>query len=128
MYSGTGATDTGYGRVLALVVESAMIYSVALVVEITLYFMGSNAFYIIYDPIAQLTSIIPTMILLLVGLKLTSNDIHSRMTKTGSAILSLPSFRPGTVGTTTADFSTPVELESAELGKNEGSVKIIARN
>lgn len=32
-----------------------MIYSFALIVEITLYFIGSNAFYIVYDPIAQLT-------------------------------------------------------------------------
>ena len=44
-----------YTRVLLLIIESAMIYSAALVVEITLYFIGSNAFYIVYDPIAQLT-------------------------------------------------------------------------
>ena len=44
-----------YTRVLLLIIESAMIYSAALLVEITLYFIGSNAFYIVYDPIAQLT-------------------------------------------------------------------------
>ena len=44
-----------YTRVLMLIIESAMIYSTALVIEITLYFIGSNAFYIVYDPIAQLT-------------------------------------------------------------------------
>lgn len=44
-----------YTKVLVLIVESAMIYSFALIVEITLYFIGSNAFYIVYDPIAQLT-------------------------------------------------------------------------
>lgn len=44
-----------YTKVLLLVIESAMIYSAALLVEITLYFIGSNAFYIVYDPIAQLT-------------------------------------------------------------------------
>ena len=44
-----------YTKVLVLVIESAMIYSAALLVEITLYFIGSNAFYIVYDPIAQLT-------------------------------------------------------------------------
>ena len=38
-----------------MIIESAMIYSAALVIEITLYFIGSNAFYIVYDPIAQLT-------------------------------------------------------------------------
>lgn len=44
-----------YRRILALVVESGAIYSSALVIEITLYFLHTNAFYIIYDPIAQLT-------------------------------------------------------------------------
>ncbi len=44
-----------YTKALVLVIESAMIYSAALVIEITLYFIGSNAFYIVYDPIAQLT-------------------------------------------------------------------------
>lgn len=44
-----------YRRVLALVVESGAIYSSALLIEITLYFLNTNAFYIIYDPIAQLT-------------------------------------------------------------------------
>lgn len=38
-----------------IIIESGMIYSVALICEITLYFLNSNAFYIIYDPIAQLT-------------------------------------------------------------------------
>lgn len=44
-----------YRKVLALVVESGAIYSSALAIEITLYFLNTNAFYIIYDPIAQLT-------------------------------------------------------------------------
>lgn len=38
-----------------LIIESAMIYSAALLLEIILYFSNSNAFYIVYDPIAQLT-------------------------------------------------------------------------
>ena len=44
-----------YRKVLALVIESGAIYSSALVIEITLYFLNTNAFYIVYDPIAQLT-------------------------------------------------------------------------
>ena len=39
-----------YTNVLVLVNESAVIYSAALLVEITLYFTGNNAFYIVYDP------------------------------------------------------------------------------
>ena len=98
-----------YTKVLVLVIESAMIYSAALLVEITLYFIGSNAFYIVYDPIAQLTvsplppilqvkpfffsestesrrapladiddqGIVPTMIIVMSALGLTSADFES---------------------------------------------------
>ena len=52
---GGGAANFRYWRILLIVIESGMIYSIALVIEITLYFIGSNAFYIVYDPIAQLT-------------------------------------------------------------------------
>lgn len=93
-----------------------MIYSVALICEITLYFLNSNAFYIIYDPIAQLTvrlrltlysqenslfrmqAITPTLILVLAGLELTTNDVHERITRS----MSKPTFRPGVVETTVA--------------------------
>ena len=44
-----------YLKVFMLIIESAMIYSAAILIEIVLYFTNSNAFYIIYDPIAQLT-------------------------------------------------------------------------
>lgn len=50
-----GTSNFRYWRVLLIVVESGMVYSVALICEITLYFLNSNAFYIVYDPIAQLT-------------------------------------------------------------------------
>lgn len=53
--AGVGQSRSKYGRLLALIIESGMIYSASLIIEITLYFLGSNAFYIIYDPIAQLT-------------------------------------------------------------------------
>jgi hypothetical protein len=93
--------NLGVTKILVLVIESGMIYSAALIVEIACYFAGSNAFYILYDPIAQLTvssvrlfsscsslsfrcdqSIVPTMILLLVGFGQTSNDIKTRATAT----------------------------------------------
>ena len=47
--------NLGVAKILVLVIESGMIYSAALIVEIACYFAGSNAFYILYDPIAQLT-------------------------------------------------------------------------
>ena len=102
-----------------------MIYSSALIIEIAHYFAGSNAFYILYDPIAQLTvssvrqfppvlssirfdqSIVPTMILLLVGFRQTSNDIKTRATATtkphgGASALPTVNFHtnPGLTATT----------------------------
>ena len=44
-----------FARAFLLIIESAMIYSTAVLIEIILYFPGNNAFYIVYDPIAQLT-------------------------------------------------------------------------
>ena len=45
---------TRYRRVLLLIIESGAIYSSAVLIEIILYFLPHNAFYIVYDPIAQL--------------------------------------------------------------------------
>ncbi|CAL1712979.1 unnamed protein product [Somion occarium] len=101
-----------YWRVLLIVIESGMIYSVALICELTLYFLNSNAFYIVYDPIAQLTAIVPTMILVLAGLELTSNDVHSRLTK-----VSQPVFRAGgpTSSSDTSKYTSNVQLESMQF-------------
>lgn len=54
MISGV-SRNLGTAKILVLIVESGMIYSAALIIEIACYFAGSNAFYILYDPIAQLT-------------------------------------------------------------------------
>lgn len=95
----------GTAQVLVLIIESGMIYSTALIIEISCYFSGSNSFYIIYDPIAQLTSIVPTLILLLVAFKQTSSDFKTRADATG---------RPtGTSGTLpTVNFRTNPDLTS----------------
>lgn len=50
-----GAAGFRYWRILVIIIESGMIYSVALICEVTLYFLGLNSFYIVYDPIGQLT-------------------------------------------------------------------------
>jgi hypothetical protein len=50
----TGLNPTVTRKVLALVVESGSVYSSALLVQIILYFMNSNGFFIAYDPITQL--------------------------------------------------------------------------
>jgi len=107
-----GATNFRYWRVLLVVIESGMIYSVALICEITLYFLNSNAFYIIYDPIAQLTAITPTMILVLAGLELTTSDITRRNNTTISKPVfnSNPHFRRKPRGIETMQFATRTGL------------------
>jgi len=65
-------------RILIIVIESGMINAIALICQTTLYFLGTNAFYVVYDPISQLTTITPTIILVLTGLELTTSDITRR--------------------------------------------------
>jgi len=103
--------NLGVAEVLVLVIESGMIYSATLVIEIACYFAGSNAFYILYDPMVQLTSIVPTMILLLVGFRQTSNDIRTRATGTtkhhgGASMLPAVNFRTNPDLTSTTDSDT----------------------
>ncbi|CCM04916.1 uncharacterized protein FIBRA_07113 [Fibroporia radiculosa] len=99
-----GIANFRYWRIMLIVIESGMIYSVALICEVTLYFMGLNSFYIIYDPIGQLTGIVPTMIIVLAGLEITTNDVHSRLTRSQ---ISRPRFN---LGATTEDSRTaPLE-------------------
>ena len=92
-----------YRRVLLLVIESGAIYSSALVIEITLYFLNNNAFYIIYDPIAQLTAIVPTMIIVMTSLDLTSAALDSEEQRTTRhrTIESRPHFAAAGRGTDT---------------------------
>ncbi|KAJ7594904.1 hypothetical protein C8J56DRAFT_927929 [Mycena floridula] len=109
------STSFKYRRVLALVVESGSIYSSALVIEITLYFLNSNGFYIIYDPIAQLTGIVPTMIIIMTTLGMTSSDLDSKeeMSNSHGMVISAPRFaaRP-----TTTTFTTSTDNQGLQAG------------
>jgi hypothetical protein len=57
------------------------------------------------------------MILLLVGLKMTTNDIESRKNKSTTVTLTRPSFKPGTVtGTRTTDASDlPTPYDAGDI-------------
>ncbi|KAI0708198.1 hypothetical protein C8T65DRAFT_708585 [Cerioporus squamosus] len=128
-----------YTRALVLIIESAMIYSAALVIEITLYFIGSNAFYIVYDPIAQLTGIVPTMIIIMSVLGLTSSDLDAHASAMGgsqSTRLTTMRFEAGrptatlttlpglATDTTTSGLSYPTTDDSVvHIGKG-GEVKL----
>ncbi|KAF9061813.1 hypothetical protein BDP27DRAFT_1428576 [Rhodocollybia butyracea] len=115
-----------YRRVLTLVIESGAVYSSALVIEITLYFLNNNAFYIIYDPIAQLTAIVPTTIIVMTSLGLTSNDLNSEEKRTTknrtNALESRPQF--ARIGGTDNFSSTIGSLPEREAGgdREEGNV------
>ncbi|KAF5393478.1 hypothetical protein D9757_000494 [Collybiopsis confluens] len=99
-----------YRRVLTMVIESGAIYSSAIIIEITLYFLGNNAFYIIYDPIAQLTAIVPTMIIVMTSLGLTSDDLYSAEGRTRNA----PSTgRTGRTGGTMAGIESRPQFAGA---------------
>ncbi|TRM69213.1 hypothetical protein BD626DRAFT_8135 [Schizophyllum amplum] len=130
-----------YTKVLVLIIESAMIYSAALVIEITLYFIGSNAFYIVYDPIAQLTAIVPTMIIVMSTLGLTAEDMDASkpiaklaQNDPESHHLSTIHFQPGpggrasvpglTTGNTTTGFSDPTTEDSSVDFRRHSEIKL----
>ncbi|KAI3618979.1 hypothetical protein WG66_000516 [Moniliophthora roreri] len=115
-----------YRRVLILIIESGAIYSSALIIEITLYFIGSNAFYIVYDPIAQLTAIVPTMIIIMTSLGMTSSDFNSQQTRAGSSgkgtisVESRPNFAVGRETVSTGPFGINSTGDSyMELGRTK---------
>ncbi|KAJ7671239.1 hypothetical protein DFH06DRAFT_910331, partial [Mycena polygramma] len=59
-----------YQNTVAIVLESGVIYSVGLVTLLIVYRSGTNAQYIVYDAMAQIMGIVPTMIIVRVGLGL----------------------------------------------------------
>ncbi|THU90514.1 hypothetical protein K435DRAFT_781228, partial [Dendrothele bispora CBS 962.96] len=83
----SGSTSTFYTRVLITVIESGSVYSTALILEIAFYLANSNVFYIVYDPIAQLTALMPTSIIVLSTLHLTMDDFcpKSKNSQVGSS-------------------------------------------
>ncbi len=133
---GGSRTAFRYWRILLIIIESGMVYSVALICEITLYFLKSNAFYIVYDPIAQLTvrtpslipsalhskepmafgihadichdtqAITPTLIIILAALQLTTNDVHSRLTRSKNANTQVIRFNPPSQQTASTELDT----------------------
>ena len=109
-----------YTRLLALVVESGMVYSLVMLVGIILYVKCHNSFLLIYEIFGQLSvrhlpstysthsnrcyqSIIPAMILSLVGLRLTAADQQLTMSTSSKQGLVRQQHRPGVLRTVTLD-------------------------
>ena len=95
---------------------------------------------IVYDPIAQLTAITPTIIIVLAALQLTSNDVHSRLTRSRTTRIfqQRPTQRASTMPLDTMDFApndavlditpkSPMSLEESEVSsittRHDQSVK-----
>ncbi|RDX52709.1 hypothetical protein OH76DRAFT_1399966 [Lentinus brumalis] len=118
-----------YMKVFMLIIESAMIYSAAVLIEIVLYFSNSNAFYIVYDPIAQLTGIVPTMIIIISTLGITIEDLSTARSAssdptTGRDELSTMHFKTiyNSRGASTAGYSdTDVEREASSVRVKTGA-------
>ncbi|OSX62671.1 hypothetical protein POSPLADRAFT_1122355, partial [Postia placenta MAD-698-R-SB12] len=72
-----GLTTFRTWKILLIIVESGMIYSISVTLMLSLYYLGSNSFYIIYDPIDQLGTMIPMAIIILAALGFTTNNIES---------------------------------------------------
>jgi len=66
-----------YNHTVAIVLESGAIYSVSLMTLLILYCSKTNAQYIVYDALAQIMGIVPTLIIVRVGLGLSTQDVQT---------------------------------------------------
>jgi len=113
-----------YTRLLALVVESGMVYSLVMLVAIILYVKRNNSFFVVYELLGQLSSIMPAMILSLVGLRLTAADKQLTISTSSKQGLVRQQHRPGMLSPVTLD--APILLvdkprRAADLEKSEPS-------
>lgn len=69
-----------YNQAFAIVIESGAIYSLSLCTLLILYCQRTNAQYIAYDSLAQIMGIVPTMIIVRVGLGISTQDVTSYAT------------------------------------------------
>ncbi|KAF7371121.1 hypothetical protein MSAN_00747300 [Mycena sanguinolenta] len=65
---GSSTSSRKYQNAVAIILESGAIYSVSLMTLLILYCLKTNAQYIVYDALAQIMGIAPTLIIVRVGL------------------------------------------------------------
>ncbi|KAJ7478658.1 hypothetical protein B0H11DRAFT_1725913, partial [Mycena galericulata] len=63
-----------YISAVAIIIESGAIYSLSLITLLTLYCLRTNAQYIAYDAHSQIMGIVPTLIIVRVGLGISTED------------------------------------------------------
>ncbi|KAI0695547.1 hypothetical protein BC835DRAFT_1414831 [Cytidiella melzeri] len=69
-----GRRRASYRTILVLIIESGLLYCLSWLLFIIVYMSGSRGMYIMFHLLAQLTGIYPTMIIVLVCLRLTQQD------------------------------------------------------
>ncbi|KAJ3745515.1 hypothetical protein DFH05DRAFT_1542433 [Lentinula detonsa] len=108
-----------YYSALFLVIESGGIYCVAVILVIIFFVQSSNAVIIVADMLAHLTGIYPTVIIVLVCLKLTQHDEMTRK----EATLATMQFRGQPLANTTTTSLN--ELSDEPRGYTFRPVKIV---
>ncbi|KAF8634299.1 hypothetical protein AX17_004251 [Amanita inopinata Kibby_2008] len=66
-----------YNNAVAIIVESGAIYSISLLILLVLYTIKSTSQYIVYDALAQIMGIVPTLIIVRVGLGVSTQDVQT---------------------------------------------------
>ncbi|KIJ35026.1 hypothetical protein M422DRAFT_212789 [Sphaerobolus stellatus SS14] len=108
-----------YNNAVAIILESGAIYSVSQMTLLILYCVKTNAVFIVYDALAQIMGIVPTLIIVRVGLGLTTQE----NTLIGSTRGTVPRF--GTArGTGMAGFeSRPVPLQVRKVVEIDADIE-----
>ncbi|EJF60320.1 hypothetical protein DICSQDRAFT_63334, partial [Dichomitus squalens LYAD-421 SS1] len=70
-----------YTNAMTIIIESGAIYSASVMTLLILYCRRTNAQYIIYDTVAQVMAIVPTMIIMRVGLGISTEDVATYGTR-----------------------------------------------
>ncbi|KAG8864324.1 hypothetical protein FRB96_006146 [Tulasnella sp. 330] len=78
-----GLDPNRYNHVVAMLVESGLLYSSLKICELVLFVLGSHAFYIVFDSIVQIMCIAPTGIFIWVALGATEGSKYNNRTDIG---------------------------------------------
>ncbi|TBU52727.1 hypothetical protein BD310DRAFT_952553 [Dichomitus squalens] len=109
-----------YHSALLIIVESGVLYCVVLIITVILFASDNNGVYVIADMLSHLTGIYPTVIIVLVSLKMTFYDDVARAQKT---LTTFQAEAPSGEFRTTVDSRRRARgaVESGESGETEST-------
>ncbi|KAL0579591.1 hypothetical protein V5O48_002429 [Marasmius crinis-equi] len=110
-----------YSRAMAVFLESAAMYVVCLLIIVLMYATKSNGVYIVFDSTAQIMGIAPTLIIVRVGLGLSSHErnvVTTTTTPTGASHSTAVRFQYHSATDTdvSAQVRKAVEMEIMDSG------------